>query len=175
MTADQRRDLERCFGSLLEAAFYLNRLPAPPKPPPTLNWLEKPPRGMSKETAERVKAFNEHFLGHTTVTFAELLQFEKPFLEDGRHLLLVTKLEARGQSILMHVERESDGAAAEVTLGSPGQARDRRLRLLLGRSDFDNIAELREALLGQHIYVKLTTYGFGTAGRQREYRGVERA
>jgi len=108
----------------------------------------------------------------TTVNVGDLLAREwaaPRTLDDGVHELTVTSIEGRGQSIKMHVE-DASGAVAEVTLGSPGAARDRRLRILLGNS-LDDLEEIRHALTMKKIKIRLTSYEIqGTT-----YRGVERA
>lgn len=108
--------------------------------------------------------------GQNHVKASDLLVNLPRELDDGVHTLTVTRIEGRGQSIKMHVE-DATGAIAEVTIGSPGKARDTRLRILTGTSDLDDFEELRQALEGEKIRVKLTTYEIqGTI-----YRGVERA
>lgn len=124
------------------------------------------PRPEPKPEPKRVK--------QGTVLVADLLAQFPGTLGDGVHELTVTRVEGRGSSVTMHVKDDS-GAVAEVTLGSPGRARDRRLRILLGRDDLEDVAEIREALQGKRVRVRLTTYGFGDGEYQSEYRGVERA
>jgi hypothetical protein len=95
---------------------------------------------------------------------------QKMELEDG-----VCEVEVTGVDGKWVMTVENDDGYAEVNLGgSPGPARDRRLRILLGHS-VEEVEEARELLVGKRIKVRLTTYGYGDAGRQRSYRDVKRA
>jgi hypothetical protein len=101
--------------------------------------------------------------------FDELPHLEEP-INDGVHTLTVTSIEGRSKSWTMHVA--AGKGRAEIALGPPGRARNRRMRILLGRTDIDLLDDIREALVGKEIRVRLTSYRVGGG---REFRGIERA
>lgn len=106
-----------------------------------------------------------------SITVAEWLKDAPAILNDGPHDLTVTSIVGRGRSWYLHVE-DAAGAIAEIALGGPGHSRDKRLRILLGHANIETPEEIREALDGKAIRVRLTTYSFGKGA---EFRGIERA
>jgi hypothetical protein len=84
-------------------------------------------------------------------------------LPDGRHLLRIDKVTGEGGRIRIAVSNTKH-EVAEIPLGRLGDKRTlgRHLRFLLGRTDLETLAEIREALDGKSFNARVGT---------REYMG----
>ena len=135
-------------------------------PHPLLDIIEPKPATIFEEPWVPVS-------GHVPneVLAGDLFDACAPELPDGRHTLHIDRVTGDGGRIRLHVSNEQGAAIVPIGALPDRRTLNRNLRILLGRTDLDSLDEIRDALEGETILVRLGTYRY----RQSEYRGLNRA